>query len=323
MANSPRLAELADLITRREYNYAICRARKHEEDLVRRYAKDHDVEYTSLADTIEELYQTEVIDDASRENLHMIRHLGNKAVHEGDNDAADAKAAYDLLKRELTTYSDQKYMNPERTPVALGRNNGDEEYDIRRRVRERENRDRGGLEYENSDDGRRRSGGRRPERDDRYDNGGRKPEGNGLYTVLKVLIPVLIIVLLVVLIKSIFDGRKTTGPETTPATVIETEAPTTEAPTTEAPTTEAPTTEAPTTEAPVTYQIKGDGVNVRYASDPSRIYTKLSNKTFIGPVTDYENTTGDSTYDGFARFTYDGQDVIVKKDFIEKTNANQ
>lgn len=315
MANSPRLAELADLITRREYNYAICKARKHEEDLVRRYAKDHDMEYTSLADTIEELYHAEIISDVSRENLHMIRHLGNKAVHEEDNDASDAKTAYDLLKKELTTYSDQKYMNPERTPVAIRSEQGGDNYEIRRRARE----NREGIDISTVEDGRRRPAARRPEREETAGRG--KQEGSGLYTVLKILIPVLIIVLVVVLVKGIFDGKKAEEPETSGTAAVESSLEETEETTTEAPTTEAPTTEAPTTEAPVTYQIKGEGVRIRYASDPEQIYTNLSTGTFIGPVTDYENNTGNSNFDGFARFTYDGKDVIVSKQFIEKTSA--
>ena len=316
MANSPRLAELADLITRREYNYAICKARKHEEDLVRRYAKDHEIEYTSLADTIEELYHAEVIGDASRENLHMIRHLGNKAVHQDDNDASDAKMAYDLLKKELTAYSDQKYMNPERTPVTINRGNGDDGSEIRRRVREREER----SEISMPEDGRRRNGGRRPEREEVSVRV--RQDGSALYTVLKILIPVLIIVLLVVLVKGIFDGKKTSEPETTTPVVTEASMDETEEATTEEPTTEAPTTVPPTTEPPETWQIKGEGVRIRYASEPERIYTNLSNGTFIGPVTDFQNNTGDATFDGFARFTYDGKDVIVSKQFIEKTSAD-
>jgi len=320
MANSPRLAELADLITRREYNYAMCKARKHEEDLVRRYAMDHNIEYTTLADTIEELYQEGIIGDASRENLHGIRIIGNKAVHQEDNDANDAKSAYDMLKRELTTYSDQKYTNPVRTPVALNRNE-EPDYGMRRRVREREEdkEETGELDVSYAGGGRRtreaaqnRGGGsRRPSRGN---------DGSALYTILKILIPVLIVVLLFILIKSMFP-KKTVEPETT--TAVTTEAVTeTETETTVPPTTEPPTTEPPTTEAPKTYQTKGEGVRFRFASDPGQIYTTVAPGTFIGSITDYENKTGKSDYDNFAQFTYDGKTLIVRKDLIEETSGN-
>ena len=319
MANSPRLAELADLITRREYNYAMCKARKHTEDLVRRYAADHNMEYTTLADTIEALYQGGVIGDASRENLHGIRILGNKAVHEDDNDAQDAKSAYEMLKKELGTYSDQKYTNPERTPVAITKDTGDQEYGNRRRHRDsrEEEQEEGGIDVSYA------SGGRRPQRNQAARNTGkrRKPAGNDstLYTVLKILIPVLIILLVVILLKSIFSGsgkpaEETTAEEITAAATEQA----TEEETTEAPTTQAKTTEAPTTEAPAYYRIKGEGVNIRLASDPTQRITQLNSGYVIGPITDYENRTGDSTYDGFARFAYEGKDVIVKKDYIEK-----
>jgi len=321
MANSPRLAELADLITRREYNYAMCKARKHEEDLVRRYAMDHNIEFTTLADTIEVLYQEGFIGDVSRENLHGIRIIGNKAVHQDDNDANDAKSAYDMLKRELTTYSDQKYTNPVRTPVALSKNTEEQEYGMRRRVREREE----GAEETGELDVSYAGGGRRPNRETQNRGGGsRKParnDGNTLYTILKILIPVLIVILLFILIKSMFP-KKNNDAEATTEVSTEASMEETEPVTTEAPTTEAPTTEPPTTEAPRTFQTKGEGVRFRFASDPGQIYTTVNAGTFIGPVTDYENKTGDSKYDGFAQFTYDGKTLIVSKDLIEETSGN-
>ncbi|MDO4488960.1 MAG: DUF4145 domain-containing protein [Eubacteriales bacterium] len=308
------LMELAEIISRREYNWGLVRSRQYAEELVRLYCKEATIPFTTLADTIDSLHADGSISDTSRENLHSIRILGNKAAHEGDNDAQDAKNAYYLLKEELQTYASRKNrFDGERTPVdyrrpvAARQDEDEEEYEERPVRRPRQSN--GGPDI---DMGRapKRGGNDRPRR--KQDSG----SDFSLYTVLKILIPVLIAVLLIILVISIVRNPEKDEPTTTQATSSEIEV-LTEAPTdAEVMTTEAPTTEAPTTEAPVIYKTKGNGVRLRFASDPTRIYKTVENGTKIGTITDY-NGTGDYAT-GFAQITYDNQTLIVSKDFIEK-----
>ena len=61
------LADVAGLLSRREYSLSIVRARQIEERLIRSYAAERDIEYTTLADTIEQLYSGGFINMASRD----------------------------------------------------------------------------------------------------------------------------------------------------------------------------------------------------------------------------------------------------------------
>ena len=114
------LIEMADLISRREYNLALVKGRQAMEQVVRSYARDGRVLYTDLADTIESLYQSRKIERETRDAFHQIRLLGNKAVHEGDNSPEDAEKSYYLLKKELETYlSRAAAQAADRTPVRV------------------------------------------------------------------------------------------------------------------------------------------------------------------------------------------------------------
>lgn len=310
-SNGQGLMELADLISRREYNWALCRGRVYVEELVRGYAQDSNTEYTTLSETIEALYRGRVLSERSRENLHSIRVLGNKAVHENDDDPQDAKKTYYLLKEELQTSQERQNRNAERTPVRIDAPYQEDGCSQERRASADET---GEIDMSYSQ-GRRSSQGTQrqgSQRSTQYKKKKKKKQGIDLYTVLRILIPVIIIVLLIILLKSIFGGSKDNKETETPA--IETEMSETEAPETEAPETEAPETEAPETEAQVSYKIKGQGVRIRYADNPGQIYTQLDSGVEIGAVSDFmENPE----YADFARFTYDGKDVIVSKQFIE------
>lgn len=318
------LLELADLISRREYNWGLVRSRVYEEELVRSYADETGTEYTSLADTIEALWNKGAIGEKSRENLHNIRILGNKAVHEGNNDPQDAKNAYFMLKEELQVFAERANTAAvERTPVMI--NSGENAPEITESevyIRpNRRNRETGQDESEDIDMSY-VTNRRRPSGNTKSGNAKKKKKassGIDLYSVLKILIPVLIVILLIILIKSLFPKKDPAAVETT--TTIETEVSSQETEKeTEETTTPAPTTEAPTTEAPAKYKIKGEGVNIRLADNPDTVYTQLGNGTVIGEVTEFENTTGNSNYDDFVRFSYDSRNVIVAKRFIEKTD---
>ena len=321
--NGQGLMELADLISRREYNWGMARARAYEEELVKAYAEENNIEYSTLADTIEALYEKRVIGEKQRENLHNIRIIGNKAVHEEDNDPQDAKNAYYLLKEEIQAYSQRDVYEPERTPVMIRRPGTDEDDDENREAGYAAGSDdeTGGIDMSYTSS--RRSGGSQHQRTS--SSSGRqgtvrkkkkkKSQGIDLYTILKILIPVLIVVLLIILLRSIFHGSK--EEEETEPVSVETEVSTDETETEAPETTAVPETEAPETEAPATYRISGEGVNIRYADNPGQVYVQFDKGREIGTVEEF--TCDNPEYaEGFAKFSYDGKELIVSKRFIEK-----
>ncbi len=113
------LAEAAGLISRREYNLSIVRSRQTAEFLIKSYAAEHGIGFTTLADTIESLYEQGAINRTSRDAFHNIRIYGNKAVHDGDNDPENAQKAYYLLKSEVGTFLSRKTVSVDRTPVRV------------------------------------------------------------------------------------------------------------------------------------------------------------------------------------------------------------
>ncbi|MDO4962431.1 MAG: DUF4145 domain-containing protein [Eubacteriales bacterium] len=113
------LEEASGLISRREYNLSIVRSRQTAEMIIKSYASEKNIEYTTLADTIEALYKEGIINRTSRDAFHNIRILGNKAVHERDDDAEDAQKSYYLLKNEVRTFMSRKTVSVDRTPIKV------------------------------------------------------------------------------------------------------------------------------------------------------------------------------------------------------------
>lgn len=113
------LAEAAGLISRREYNLSIVRTRQTAELLIKSYAAENGLSYTTLADTIESLYEQGIINRNSRDAFHNMRIYGNKAVHEADNNPENAQKAYYLLKSEVSTFLSRKTVSVDRTPVRV------------------------------------------------------------------------------------------------------------------------------------------------------------------------------------------------------------
>jgi len=316
------LMEIAGLTSRREYNLSLVKSRQLAEQLVKSYAEEKNIEYTALADTIEALFQNGCIDRTSRDAFHSIRVYGNKAVHEGDNDAEDAQKAYYLLKNEVQTYMSHKSVSVDRTPVRVDRNqvsnrrpafsedgnailgrsvNGREVGQATDQQRARKQRTSGGRSSgrtENSP----RSGSQAAARRSTVS----EPAGGfSIYDLLRILIPVLAVILLVIIIRSLLPSKNQQATTTAPSAAVETTAEEETHEETE------PETEA-TTEAPKSfeYRIKGNGVNIRYADNQDRVYTQLSNGTAIGTVEPIEGSD-------FVKFTLDGISVVVHKDYIE------
>ena len=338
------LAEAAGLISRREYNLSIVRSRQTAETIIKEYAAEKNIEYTTLADTIEKLFQEGVINRTSRDAFHNIRLYGNKAVHEQDNDPEDAQKAYYLLKNEVRTFASRKTVSVDRTPVRIDtapgqrKSYGDVEVNLgsgrsssystgeddqgsgvdasslrrsERRKSSGEGRSSGGRSSQaRSAQGRperrpsQSSAGRRPERRRTRSDAGESRGGFSIYDLLRILIPVIIVILLIIIIRSFLPTKKPA--ETTTAAPAET----TIVQETPAETTVPPTTEAETEPAVQEYRIKGNGVNIRFADNQNRVYTQLSNGTVIGTVTPIDGSD-------FVQFTLDGVNVVVNKNYIE------
>ncbi len=313
------LMDMANLIIRGDYNLALVKGRQVMEQLIRSYAKENRIIYTDLADTIEDLYGENTIGRGSRDAFHTIRQLGNKAVHEGNNDPKDAEDSYYLLRNEIEVYLNTNAGTKNRTPVNISRRNSsasaynDETVDVSfaratakkvegdidtyrapiydqtsgRKVepkrdsssssdvlktepvkRTTKSQSSGSGSKKTKKPSSRQSAssntGKRskvPTREDRLranrqeKRRGTRNRGVDIYSVLRILVPVICVILLIVLIRSFMGASETE--ETTTTTQVETSTVTPE--TTEAATEPETTTEA----APLSYVVTGDNVNAR------------------------------------------------------------
>ena len=78
------------LIGQKQYNMAMVRARQTLEYMVRCLGERACIVDGDLVDTIDELYKGKWISKSTCEHYHKIRTIGNKAVHEGNDNAYDA-----------------------------------------------------------------------------------------------------------------------------------------------------------------------------------------------------------------------------------------
>lgn len=101
--------EAESLINQKRYNLAMVRCRQTLEYMIRDLCdkamittQNNNQDMSSL---IDELYTNRWISKTTCEHYHKIRMLGNKAVHDGSDDAYDANQAYHLLTQEVYTFS--------------------------------------------------------------------------------------------------------------------------------------------------------------------------------------------------------------------------
>ncbi|MEG7530219.1 MAG: SH3 domain-containing protein [Hungatella sp.] len=111
--------EAEQLIGQKQYNLSMVKSRQTLEYMVRCLAERACLVNTDLNVTIDELYQAKKISKATCEHYHKIRILGNKAVHEGSDNAYDANQAYHMLSQEVYTFAnDYHAKKPKRTATA-------------------------------------------------------------------------------------------------------------------------------------------------------------------------------------------------------------
>ncbi|WP_432628448.1 SH3 domain-containing protein [Brotaphodocola sp.] len=187
--------EVERLIGQKEYNSAMITARQTLELMVRLQMERADIVTGSsdLMSMIDCLYKNRWISKATCERYHKIRMIGNKAVHDGDNNAYSANQAYHELSQEVYTFAND-YRNaqkgvrpaPARQPAA------------------RQNK---------------------PARGSAPDSSGRSRKQKGItFTtadLLKLLIPVICIALLFVIIKIVRPNSDTGKKKTTAAVTTE------------------------------------------------------------------------------------------------------
>lgn len=233
------LKETERLIAQKQYNLAMVRSRQTLEYMVKSLGARACIIDGDLSDTIDQLYDGQWITKTTKDRYHKLRMIGNKAVHEGNDNPADAEQAYRILADEFYTFANNYNPNRSRTqrPSPSRPKNGASP------ARKRKKR--------------------------------RKAPALG---IAGILLPVLLVIVLSIFIVRLLvpekDQKETAPPETTSAvmTDVETTPPETE-PTTTAEETE-PTTEETTTSA--VYKTTST-LNVRSRpSTDSRILAQLA-----------------------------------------------
>ncbi len=101
--------ETGKLLTGRSYNLSMVKARQTLEWMIKFLSGRENFADADMSETIDALFQNNIISKASCENYHKIRLIGNKAVHEEDNNSYNADVAYSLLQEEVATFEKQYY----------------------------------------------------------------------------------------------------------------------------------------------------------------------------------------------------------------------
>lgn len=267
------------LIGQKKYNMAMIKARQTLECMVKALCEQSGIMQGNLIDMIDALYEDGVISRTTSEHYHKIRTIGNKAIHEDDNNSYNASQAHHLLAQEVYTFINdysgrrKKAAPPQRRPVPDG--------SVRR----------GSRPPASSNASRRRRGA---------------PQRRGLDpgSIIKPLLLIAIIIALIFIIKMIRPAEEK-APETSSEPVTEAPA---ETPAMSMPPIEIPTTEAAA--APARRYKTTDALNVRSApsTDASTKIGLLTLGTEVEFVSDYDDT--------WCVIKYNGQDAYVSKEFL-------
>lgn len=172
------------LIGQKDYNSAMVKTRQTLELMVKILAERAAIADTSdLMTLIDMLYQNRWISKTSCEHYHKLRMIGNKAVHEGDNNAYNANQAYHLLSQEVYSFTSD-YGNVPRGTSLRQASRGSQSARSRRKS-------------------------------------SKKRRGLTVYDLLKLLVPVLCIVLLILVIRLVKPGSDAVTPSTAATTATE------------------------------------------------------------------------------------------------------
>ncbi len=279
------------LNSQRKYNLSMVKCRQTLEFMVQDLCSKASITTTNanqdLASLIDELYSNRWISKTTCEHYHKIRMLGNKAVHEGNENAYDANQACQLLSHEAVTFS-KDYMN-----------------DSRQRPQQRSSQQRPAQQQRAAGG----SGQSRPRSSASSRSRRRSQDGFPLSStdLMRIAIVIIAVIVVIALVRLLRSGEPSTD-ETTPAVSTESLA---DEPTSAAeedvPTTAAPETMAETTPAPV-YKTT-DYLNVRSEpSTSSRRLGVLDADTVVEYLGDYDAT--------WAIIDYEGTQAYVSKQYL-------
>ena len=296
------LREAEQLISRKEYNLVMVKARQTLEIMVRCQAEKACLVEGDLSDTIDQLYEGRWIDRATKDNYHTIRILGNKAVHEGDDTAYDANQAYQLLNQEVFAFANESAGSragaASRTvPRASSRLPADRQAPSGRQTSSAGRGSRSARSGRSAYGAASRSGTARRRK---------KRRTSPMFYVWRLLIPVLIVILLIVIIRMLLPGGGETDVTTSAPIVTEASTP----PPTQ-PTIAETEPETETEPAVETWVVNGNSVNVRSEpSTDSRILVQLSDGTVVDYVKRYSND--------WSVINYDGQEAYISSQYLER-----
>ncbi len=297
------------LIGQKKYNLSMIKSRQVLELMVNYLCSNASVAENDLASSIDVLYDYQWISKTTCEHYHKIRMLGNKAVHEGNDDAYDANQAYHLLSQEVYTFANE-YKSKKGRPGAgsPGRSGQRPAGNRNQASRNTSSRNSGGRGYDSRSSGSRNSGSRNQRGSSSRSR--RRQSSGGLpvspVDLVRLGLAVVFIIIIVVLVRVLNPGKTDEDKETSSVAQTESFEMSTEPTTTAAPIPIETTAE--TTAAPV-YKISADVLNVR--SEPSTAGQKLGtleNGTIVDYVEDYD--------DEWAIINYNGTEAYINKQFL-------
>lgn len=93
-------------IGQKRYNDSMVKSRQTLEFMVKCLLEKYGIAQShDLIDMIDTLYKSNIISKITCEHYHKIRVIGNKAIHELDENAYNANTAYHLLSQEVYTFA--------------------------------------------------------------------------------------------------------------------------------------------------------------------------------------------------------------------------
>ena len=271
------------LLGRKQYNLSMVKARQTLEYMVKLLGEKACIVNGDLIDIIDALYQGRWITKSTHDHYNKIRTIGNKAVHEGSDNAYDANQAYHMLSQEVYTFANE-YSGKKRSSSRSSSRSGSRSSSSRPASR--------------SGSARNTTAATRSRR--------RSPAKGGFvitpYDLLRMLIPVLIVILLIALIR--FFKPANDDKETVTEPPVTTEAPSETAP-------PEPTTPEETTAAVVHKAT----VNINVREVPS-----TDNNTPIGKINGGDTVNFVRVYEDDPKWTiiiYDGKEAYVASEYLK------
>lgn len=294
------------LIRQKDYNASMIKARQTLEFMTRVLMERAGLEdEADLKNMIDILYQERRISKSACEHYHKIRIIGNKAVHEGDNNAYNANQAYHMLSQEIYTFATDNGLakrsvtDQRRYPLtpALFSSGPSQEGPSAIPGSSRSSQRPPSRQNQTGS----RSGQRRPasSANSRSQSRRRTPahrKGFTLYDLLKLLVPILCIILLFFVVKLLKPETKpeetTQAPSSVEASMPET----------------IPETLAPETSAATVYKTT-DVLNVR--PQPSTTADRIGQLN-AGVTVDYVRAHDEE----WAVILYNGQEAYVASQYL-------